>query len=192
LLGWYTQSDNYPVDKAYFGWSRFRALRTRRFGPLGIGDSDEFLKGIEGLLDDLSQLKERWDNRLILEKASLGDAYMSGRFEVLLYGEWPAASHDVEWACRVVSDSAIAHYGSADPDVNVGDACDGDGGDKQIMLIVVVESMEGPKLFVRPILGPYSFEKNICSSGEGDLYRCEPFGIYKVFPNMGKLIWTLG
>lgn len=132
-------------------------------------------------------LGERWNNRLVLERSSLAELYINSRIEVVLHGEWRVGGDKVDWFCRVAADPAIAYNTIADACVESIDANNRDGGQDQVVFVVVVEGVEGPERFVRSIGRPYLVEKKVHRSGEGCLYRVEvrnglPGMGYKVLP----------
>jgi hypothetical protein len=155
-----------------------------RHGQAGAGGalgSYHPIERIECFRNELAELRERWDNRLVLERASLAEIYANGRLEILLYGNWNIGRNDVLWAVRVSADTTIGELVGSDgpgPD----DASQSNRWDKQVMFVVIVQDMEGPERVVRSVLRPYVFEKKVFSVGEGLLYRVEDGGGFKVFP----------
>lgn len=152
--------------------------------PLG---PDESLERIECFRDRLAHLKKRWDNRLVLERTSLAEAYRDGRLELLLYQDWKIGSDDYVAAICVAAPSALAESHFPDGPIS-DDFCNGDGRDEEVVLVVVVEDMEGPKRFVGSVLRPYLFKKEVRGVGKGLLYRCQrlggaSIGGYQVFPD---------
>jgi hypothetical protein len=157
----------------------------RQAGDLSVdvfGFSNEALKPIERLGRDLADLQERWDNRLVLEKSSISELYVNGRIETVLYGDWRVGDQQFCWACRVASSRAIADNVPVQYGVNVADFGEGDGGQDQIVLVVVIKGVEGPQRFIRSVLRPYLIPKKFFGTGEGLLYRREVSAGYEVFP----------
>lgn len=144
--------------------------------------TDFAFKRVDRLRNELRDLRKRWDNRLILESADWPEAYLDGRLEIILEGEWPIAGPNIHWAARIVPAIEVAHgYAPALVERDAHVHC-GDCGDEQVMLVVIVEIVEPPKRFVRSVLRPYLIKNETLSSGKGLLYRLENRGGYKVFP----------
>ena len=57
----------------------------------GVG-SNEALEGVKRLRDDLRHLRERWDDRLVLEDRPFWEVYLYGRAEIVVYGDWGVGS----------------------------------------------------------------------------------------------------
>jgi hypothetical protein len=150
---------------------------------------DQPIERIERFRNDLADLHERWNNRLVLEGTSLAEAYLNGRLEILSYGDWNIGTKDVNWAVRISPASAIGKLVSA-KHPRSDNSSQGDSWDKQVMFVVVVQDIEGPERLVRSVLRPYIFEKKVFSVGDGFLYRIEGAGGYKVFPNFEhRKVW---
>ena len=139
---------------------------------------------------DGCNLRERWNNRLVLERSSLAELYLDGRINIALYGDWcsPEIEHGVAtWLCSVENLGVIAERIGAETESLEINASNRDVGDEEIMLVVIVESMKRPQMIVRAIARPYLIEKKVYGTGQGHLYRCEistgfPTSGYKVFP----------
>ena len=56
---------------------------------------NEAFDRVERFQNDLRNLKERWDNRLVLERCSLAELYLNGRLEVVLHGDWSGGPADI-------------------------------------------------------------------------------------------------
>lgn len=148
---------------------------------------DQCFKFVESVGNDATDLRERWDNRVVLERSSVAELYINGRIEILIYGEWSIGSNNFEWLCRVKVGVDVADGVAATSKINPPDTSYGDCRDDEVMFVVIAEGVEGPKRLIRSIGRTYLIEKKVCRTGEGCLYRLEvangrPTGGYKVFP----------
>jgi hypothetical protein len=151
----------------------------------GLCIADESLKPIERLRDHFRDLKQRWDNRLVLERCSLAELYLHGRLEVVIHGDWVWGFNEYTWACRIKAEAAITHFQSASTERDVPYFDDIDRRDKEVVFVVVVDGAETPKSFVRSIFRPYVFRKKFFKTGDGLLYRRETGVGYEIFPFNG-------
>lgn len=152
---------------------------------------DQPHEGIDRFRDDLRDLKQRWDNRLILERVvSLSEAYLNGRLEVVLYGDWLVGDHEFQWACRVAANAEILNRVSGDLGVDPSHGNHGHGRNDQVVLVEVAEIVEQPDGLVQSVGRPYLFEKKFFGSGEGFLYRRQGCVVFEVFPfGMHGEVW---
>lgn len=143
--------------------------------------ADQALERVDRFRDDLRNLRQRWDNRLVLKRSSWPEAYLDGRLEIALYGNWPGGADKKLWLGCVSPDSRVSHHVSPDHqgDVHTHEC---DIGDEQVMLVVIVEIVESPKRFVRSVLRPYLIKDEVLSSGQGLLYEVQDGRGYKVLP----------
>lgn len=142
---------------------------------------------VESVTHHASDLRERWDNRLILERSSLAELYLNNRIEIVLYGEWGVEREKVDWFCRVTPSAAVFEDHSGGTDVDVSNLGDCDCRQDEIMLVVVVEGVEGPQSLVASVGRPYLVQKQVSRPGQGGLYRLQILngrsgGGYKFFP----------
>lgn len=141
---------------------------------------------------DLGNLRQRWDDQLILERCSLAELYLNGRLEIVLHGDWGIGADQYRWACRIKTETTIVHDVASNPRIEPRDCRGDDSGDKEVVLIVFVEGVKVPKMLVGSILRPYLFEKKVFGTGEGLLYRCESAMGYEVFPwGKREIEWSL-
>ena len=143
---------------------------------------NEGTKPIDGLACELRDLRERWNNRLVLERCSLAELYIDGRLEIVIHGNWNCELEQSEWACRIktrcaVLDNQATHFG-----VDGGDLHYRNDGDKVIVLPVFVQGVKVPKTLVRSVCRTYIFKEQVSKTGESLLYRREAGMGYKVFP----------
>src|SRR5689334_9651754 len=118
----------------------------------------EPLNRFERFRDDLRYLKERWDNRIVLERCSLAKLYIDGRLEIVLYGDWPVGFDHCLWACRVCADRQIIDRPASGSEVECHYVYKGDDRNEVGVFRVVVQVGKGPKVFVRSVFGPYLFK----------------------------------
>jgi hypothetical protein len=137
---------------------------------------------IDGLAGKLRDLRERWDNRLVLERSSLAELYVNGRLEIVLHGDWYFGVEQYIWACRWKADGAVIEGNPSDLCIDRADIHDGDDGNKVVMFAVSVEGVKVPKMLVRSVFRTYFFKKEFCKTGGGLLYRRETGMGYEVFP----------
>lgn len=149
---------------------------------------NEAFDRVERFQNDLRNLKERWDNRLVLERCSLAELYLNGRLEVVLHGDWSGGPADIKWACRIAADSAILYPDVADLGIHVIDRKDRNDRHEVVMFGVVIQLGKRPKVLVRSVFRPYLLQKKFFKSGEGLLYRRETGMGWEVFPWRGREI----
>ncbi len=145
--------------------------------------SDKFIERVECLRSDLRQVKERWDNRLILENCSLSENYLNGRFEIVLYGDRGERTKDVQLSIRIPANYTILHdivkpkFG-----VNISNLCDRDGRDEPFMFVFIIQFNNGVKTFVSIPARVYICLNEVCKFGEVLVYRLISAGDFKAFP----------
>lgn len=147
---------------------------------------DEFFQNVERLRDDLGHIRQRWDNRLVLENGSLWEAYFDGGAEIVIHGNWYTGLDDCHWAVRLPSGAAVFHDYAARPEVDVVDLHDRNGRQEIIVLVVVAEAGDGPKIEVRIPARFYFFRDKFRGLGEGLMYRRIGAGGFKIFPFFRK------
>ncbi|MCW2389839.1 hypothetical protein M2333_002885 [Sphingobium sp. B11D3B] len=143
---------------------------------------------IDRVAHDSGNLRERWNNRLVLEKTTLSEAYANGRLEIVLYGKALIVGDELSYAICISKCSAVSDNGSSDIGVETVNRNERDCRQDEVMFVVVVEGMEGPKRLVNSVGRPYFIKNQRLGTGEGLLYRRErgaqPFGSigYEVLP----------
>jgi hypothetical protein len=165
-------------------WGRGNALAA--ISSLAEVRLDEAVEGIDRFHDDLRHLKERWDNRLVLEHRPFWEYYISGRGEILLYGKWSVGSYEAKWAVRIPAYRAILDDICANPGVYVSDTRHGHDRDEIVVLVVVAQACGGPKVQVCIPARLYLFQDKVCKVGEGLLYKRVVGGSFEVFPFFRK------
>jgi hypothetical protein len=143
--------------------------------------ADKALERVDRFRDDFHDLRECWNNRLT-SKDSISEAYLNGRLEIALCGHWHSGSEDRNWFASISPHTAIDVGIVTDAGVDIANRGDSHSGQDEIVLVVVVEAVEGPERFVRSILRPYLFEDEPLSAGKGLLYRIQNGGGFKVLP----------
>lgn len=131
----------------------------------------------------LRQLKERWDNRLRIEKMSLLEEYRKGRLSIV-FNLQPTANLD-----HVVSAGAIGYEGAISDlralvvfCVNAGDGRHAKHGDQEPVFVDVVDFVEGPEGKIPSLVRLYVVENDVADIGSGMLYVSLFHGNGKVLP----------
>lgn len=148
--------------------------------------SDEAFERVKRLGDDLRHLRERWNNRLILENGSVWESYFDGRAEIIVYGDWGVGPDDDIWAVRILAHDTILESIGAKSGVDVFDIYDRDRRHEIVVFVEIAQADAGPKVAVRIPARLYRFEDKFCGIGEGLLYRQIMAGGFKVFPFFRK------
>ena len=151
-----------------------------------VGRNEDFER-VQRLADDLRHVKERWDNRLVLENSPLWEGYFNGNFEIVLFGDtskWSGVKG--LWFVRVPAHLEAADRYVAKLDVLSLDLPKGDNGDEIIMFVLVAQAGGGPEVKVPIPARFYFFSNERRRIGEGLLYRCEGLGCFKVFSFLRK------
>ncbi len=147
---------------------------------------DEAFERVKRLGDDLRHLRERWNNRLVLENGTFWESYFDGSAEIIVYGDWRVGDDDSNWAVRIPARRAVCEDIGANPGVDVFDIYGGDRRQEIVVFIEVAEAGGGPKVKVRVPARFYIFEDKFRRVGEGLLYRRIMGGGFKVFPFFRK------
>lgn len=148
--------------------------------------SDEFIQRVDGLRSDLRKIKERWDNRLILENSPFGELYINGRVEIVFYGDWGVGADKYHWFVSVPNNRTIFDRCSAGNCIDIGDACDRNDGQEITMLIMIAETCNRPEVKIRVPARLYICKDMICQLGENLLYRSIVPRGFKIFPFVMK------
>jgi len=144
----------------------------------------EGLKRADRLKGRLRKISERFQNAFSPEKESLGEAYLNGRFEIVLYGDWAFGENKSNWLARITPDSTVGIDTTPDTGVYPIDTSNGNGGQDEIMFVVVVQLSDGPKLKVPSFVRLYLIEDEALNVPfwEGFLYRSESRMGHKSLP----------
>lgn len=86
------------------------------------------------------------------------------------------------WALRIKSGAAVLHNNPADNCVDVSNLTNRDDRHEVVMLLIFVQGIKIPKMFVRSVFRAYLFKKEFCKTGDGLLYRRETSVGYEIFP----------
>ncbi|MEX0802031.1 MAG: hypothetical protein WD688_01730 [Candidatus Binatia bacterium] len=156
-----------------------------RFSGVWIGDLPEAerLKRQNRFRTELTELRERWDNRLVLERCSLWEEYRRGRLSVACYLERRAGHDHSEFASGMHGGAAIGQPISVlifrvDPR----NGLDRDDGDEELVFVEVVELGDLPESKIPSLVRLYHIENMRGELGRGFLYRSEIMRGYKVLP----------
>lgn len=140
-------------------------------------------KRIDDTKHQLRQVQERWDNRLILERESLFEAYLDGRICIGLVVK--------------MGGGAFLDGASVTEDTNPmrGERASGiliyefDSGLKRVttkydrsMLVEVIEFIECPKGKISSLVRLYRIDNKLAKVGTDLLFKSEIDGLYKFFP----------
>jgi hypothetical protein len=133
------------------------------------------LERIECFRDTLRQIDQRWENRFILERESLVEAYQEGRFEIMLYGKLLGTGNQTGWALRI---EKAGLKGKARSTILENDKAlherDGRRYDKLVMLINSIQQMQVIEPRTLPVTARlYFVNDQFFSTGESLLYRVE-------------------
>ena len=134
---------------------------------------DKALKAFERFRDDIGAIEQRWENRLVLKRTPRSEAYIDGRMEILLYGDWIDAENQIAWACRVEAKAAAAHLITPKLGKKTLDAANGNGGQHEVVLVVVINPGEAPNRLVPSTVRSYLFEKKRFSTRDSLIYQNE-------------------
>jgi hypothetical protein len=150
---------------------------------LRVGE-EEFFKRCDRFRGRLRELKQRWDNRLILEREPWGEAYLAGRLSVVCYlqaigrldGEvCTSAQHGNADIAKGVL--ALVYGANANHAPNVND------GNEESVLVEVVKLRDFPKMEVPSFVRLYRVHDEVGKIGEGFLYASQGPGVgYKLVP----------
>lgn len=141
----------------------------------------EARKRIDCFKHDMRDLREGWNNRLVLKDlATFGEAYLDGRLEVVVYGDWPIAGANQLWACRIKADASQADAGASNVEALKSNHCD--RGDNEVVFVEVAEAVEKPKRLVGSVCRTYLFKKQFFGTGESLFYQRQPGVGFEAFP----------
>ncbi len=146
--------------------------------------SDELFQSSQGSIDSLGHLKQRWDNRLVLEQASLWESHLRGDLDIALYGDAFAltSGQQFHWLVSISSDVQRSNKVSPNSDVTTVDLRNPDNGDDLVMFVNIGQSSDGPEVRMCIPARFYFFCDEVRSVREGLLYRTKGFGGFKVLP----------
>lgn len=143
---------------------------------------DEIIQRVNGLRRDLRQVKQCWDNRLILEERPVREHHLNGRVEAIFHGNWLIGADKKYWVVRVAATGAFLDAISPRAGVDVIHACDGNDWQEIVVFVPVAQVADSPKVKISAFAGLYVCEDERCKVGEGLLYRNVLRVSFKVFP----------
>lgn len=144
------------------------------FAGVWIGDlpKAEQLKRRNRLKNQLREMGQRFENRLVFERCSAAKLYISGRFSLLVYLDLAVASDealDSSLQNRRVSD--LENIAVLIFDLEVHEAGDIDRRDDELVLVDVVQFPQFPDLKLASRVRLYFVENELGEIGQGLLYR---------------------
>lgn len=142
----------------------------------------EFFERIECLRDDLRHVRERWNNRLVLEDGTFGERYLNGDIEVIACLDGDAGLNNAYLAIRIPADRTVLNGIRANSGVDVFDLYDGNRRDEIVVFVTVAETCSGPEIKIRVPARLYVFDDIPSKLGEGLLYQSVISGGFKVLP----------
>lgn len=149
---------------------------------LDVG-GNERIQRAKRLRDDLRHLRERWNNRLVLEDGTFGKGYIDGNSEVVIVCDNRLSSgNHYNLAVRIPAHAAVLNGICADKGAYTLDAHNGDVRQKIVVLVEVTKAGSGPQIQVRIPTRLYVFNNEIRKLGEGLPYRFVRFGGFKILP----------
>lgn len=157
-------------------------------GDQGLRPVDKSLNRFERFRNDISDLKQRWDNRIVLERCSLSELYIDCRLEIVLYGDWRVGPDEYLWVCRIACDSAVIESICPNRGVYPADSDETYCRNEVGMFVLVAHGGKVPKVLVRSVFRPYLFQKKLFKAGDGLIYRRETGMGWEVFPWRGREI----
>src|SRR4051812_48220993 len=107
-----------------------------------FGRDHKALEAVQRFRYGLGDLKQRWDNRIILERCSLAELYLNGRIEIVLHGDLTIAAEQYTWACRVKLDDKILNEAPGGPHIDGLNLGGQDGRNEKVVLVVLVEGVK--------------------------------------------------
>ncbi len=141
------------------------------------------LKGIQGFVDDIAASKQRWDDRLTSKDLRrIGECYVNGRLEILIYFNWRIGAHDTYVISRISHKRTVFDKTPIASGIDIFDANDCNSRDNHVVLVKIAEGVETPEVVIPSVCRTYLVEKKFFGSGEGLLYRRQGSVGFEVFP----------
>jgi hypothetical protein len=148
---------------------------------IGFASEAERLKRINNACNMLGELSERWNNRLVLENITFGEEYAKGRMSIALYFGLRAGQNFVRTALhREVLEHEVVFVATCERYVVDGE--DINCGNKELMLIDVVQGGNLPNLKIPSLVRLYLIDNEIGQIGRGFLYASIWLGGYNIVP----------
>lgn len=141
--------------------------------------------------DDLRELMQRWDNRLVFEGLSLPEEYAKGRLSIVCYVELggrgdrvepTAFSHKEGQILKPVVVIVMRAYSA--------ELRDGNNRNEQPMLVYNVQLMEGPQRIIPSLVRLYDVKNQITDVLPRHLYFSTIQRAYKFLPRISY--WKIG
>ena len=156
-----------------------------------LGTPHQFAEKAQSFADGLTQLSQRWDNRIVVKKTSLAKLYIDGRV-VVLVDTHLIARHDGAKLVVCINKIVAAGHPAGDftaydvPYREIANPANCDCRDDEVVLIDLINLCEAPKDGVSARVGVrfYLIEDKVFRTGEGHLYVGEGLIGYKVLPRL--------
>jgi hypothetical protein len=150
---------------------------------VGVIPETEKLKRFDSLKNQLRELGERFENRLVLERCSWCEAYVDGRLSVVVYLDLSEPLREVQNCPLLNAEANLAEPIAALVfDVHPGKATDIHGRDEESMLVDIVKCTQFPDLKLTSLVRLYFINDMRGKIGQGFLYRSVIGGALNVVP----------
>lgn len=150
------------------------------------GFSQENLKAVEGFRDSVFDIKKRWDNRLAVKVAPLGESYFAGNFHIALYGDWATGTDYVSFVVSIESCAEVNGSASTCFDIVKSSDCYGERWGEVVVFIEDAKLVESPNIRVSILAGSNRFFDKCSCVGGDSLYFVPVRGVWKFLPLIGK------
>lgn len=112
---------------------------------------EEVFERIQCFSDDLRHLRERWNNRRVLENRPIWETHFNGRAEIILYGNWSIGADHLNFAVCISAYVQVFHSIRTNIGVDIIDICGGDDRQEIVVLIIIAEARRGPEVDMPPL-----------------------------------------
>jgi hypothetical protein len=147
-----------------------------------IASSDQRSQKLDRFARGIRELNERWKNRFVPERESLVEAYLKGRFEIALYGNFSGTAEKRGWLLRIKCAPHEFVAASINQEHKASENCAMRRYDQLVVLVDPIKQVQAIETHL-PVLVRLDFINNhFPRAGNGELYRVYSGGGYKVFP----------
>lgn len=150
------------------------------------------------LANEFGKLRERWDNRIVLEEVSLAEKYIDGRLGLLAYGYFGCVGKTkrrrfalgIEYQTHRAADE---YRFAIQRNIEVGNGRFPSRWNDEVVLVDLVQRTEPIKVALPSNVRLYFLDNSRLGTGEGLLYRGNVGVRYETFPFFvkGKLKYLL-